>query len=106
MNEEKSRSRTLTDCKLPRYDHRYRDHQDFSVPCAGREIFVGGKDVLCYVCSPHSALAGAFGAPGFAGEVGSTQLTSIALPAVAFENVLVSRVGSALPTGPFVPGGD
>ena len=40
------RSRTLVDCKLPRYDHRYRGRQDFSVPCAGREISVGGGDVL------------------------------------------------------------
>ena len=29
------RSRTLADCKLPRYDHRYRGRQEFSIPCAG-----------------------------------------------------------------------
>ena len=100
------RSHTLADCKLPRHDHRYRDHQDFSVPCAGREISVGGRDVLCYVCSSRSALAGDFGAPGFTGEVGPTQSTLDALSAVAFEDALVSRVGSALPSGTSVPVGE
>ena len=99
------RSRTLTDCKLPWYDHRYRGRQGFSVPCAGREVSVGGRDVLCCVHSPRSALAGGFGTPGFAGEAGSTQLPSNVLSAVAFEGALVSRVGSTLPTGTVVPGG-
>ena len=32
--------------------HRYRGCQDYSVPCAGREISVSGGDVLCYVRPP------------------------------------------------------
>ena len=66
------RSRSLADCKLPRYDHQYWGRQDFSCPCAGREISVGGGEMSCFVCSPRSALGGAFGAPGFAGEAGSS----------------------------------
>ena len=99
-------SHTLADCKLPRYDHRYRGHQHFSVPCAGQEISVGGGDVLCFVHSPRSALAGDLGSPGFIGEAGSAQSTSNALSAVAFEDALVSRVGSYLPPGGLVPGGE
>ena len=38
---------------------------------------------------PRSALAGGFGLPGFAGEASSSQSTSNALPAVAFEDALV-----------------
>ena len=55
---------------------------------------------MCYVRSPRSALAGGFGPPGFAGEASSSQSPSNALSAVAFEEALVSRVGS------FVPGGE
>ena len=68
--------------------------------------FVGGGDVLCCVRSPRSALAGGFGSPGFAGEASSSQSTSNVLSAVAFEDTLVSRVGSSLPSGAFVPGGE
>ena len=100
------RSRPLADCKLPRYDHRYRGRQDFSVSCAGREISVGGGDVLCYVRSPRSVLAVDFGTPGFAGETSSSQSPSNALYAVAFEDTQVSRVGSSLPPSAFVPGGE
>ena len=67
------RSRTLVDCKLHWYDHRYWGRQDFSVPCAGREISFIGRDILCYVRSPCSALAGDFGSPSFAGEVDPAQ---------------------------------
>ena len=91
--------RPLADCKLPRYDHRYWGRQDFSIPCVGREISVGGRHVLYYVRSPRSALAGGFRTPGFAGEVGSSQSTSNALSAEAFEDALVSRVGLSLPPG-------
>ena len=70
------RSCSLADCKLPWYDHRYRDHQDFSCPGEGGEISVGGGEVSYFVRSPHSAMAGAFGAPGVAGEVGSSQSSS------------------------------
>ena len=96
------RSCPLTACKLPRYDHRY---QDFSVPCTGREISVGDGDVLCFVRYPRSALVGDFGPPGFAGEADSSQSSSIALSAVAFEDTLVSRVGSSLAPGTAVPRG-
>ena len=61
---------------------------------------------MCFVCFPRSAFAGAFGGPGFAGEAGSSQSTSNALSAVAFEDTLVSRVGSSLAPGATVPGGE
>ena len=83
------RSNPLADGELPRYDHRYRGHQDFSVSCASREISVGGGEVLCYDCSTRSALAGGFGSPGFAGEAGSSQSTLNALSVVVFEDALV-----------------
>ena len=76
------RSRPLANCKLPRYDHRYRGCQDFSVSCADQEISVLGEDILYYVCSLRSALAGGFGTPGFAGETSSSQLTSNAHSAI------------------------
>ena len=101
------RSRSLTDCKLPRYDHRYQDRHDFPVPCSGQEISVGGGEVLCFVHSPlRSALAGGVGSPGFTGEAGSSQSTSNALSAVAFEHALVSRVGSSLAPGTTVLEGE
>ena len=100
------RSHTLANCELPRYDHRYPGRQDFSVPCAGREISVGGGDILYHVRSPRSALAGGFGSPGFTGETSSSQSTSHALSAVVFEDALVPRVGSSLPSDALVPGGE
>ena len=100
------RPRSLADCRLPRYDRQYQGHQDFSCPGAGREISVGGGEILCFDRSPHSALAGAFGASGFAGEVGSTKSSSNALPAVEFEDALVSRIGSSLAPGASVLGGE
>ena len=96
------RSRTLADSALPRYDHRYWGRQDFSVSCASREISVGGGDVLYRVRSPRSALAGGFGSVGFGGETGSSQSTSNALSAVAFEDTLVPRVGFSLLSGALV----
>ena len=54
----------------------------------------------------RSALVGGFGSPGFAGEISSSQSTLNALSAVAFEDTLVSRVGSSLPFGALVPGGE
>ena len=62
-DKQEVRSRTFADCKLPLYDHRYQGCQDFSVPCAYQEISVGGGDVLYYVGSPRSALAGGFQSP-------------------------------------------
>ena len=70
------------------------------------EKFVGGGDVLYHVCSPRSALAGGFGSPGVAGEASSSQSSSNALSAVAFEDALVRRVGSSLLSGAPVPGGE
>ena len=67
--------------------------------CQWRKRFV-----LCPI--PHSALAGGFGSPGFAGEAGSSQSTSNVLSAVTFEDALSSRVGSSLPSGALVPGGE
>ena len=99
------RSRPLADCKLPRYDHQYRCRQDFSFPCSGREISVCGGGVPYFDGSPCSALAGAFGASGFAGEACSSRASSSALSAVAFEEPLVPRVGSSLAPGSSVPGG-
>ena len=78
----------------------------FFRPLCSREISVGGRDVLCYVRSPSSAFGRWFWTPGFAGEAGSTQPPSNVLSAVAFESALVSRVGSALPPGTSVPGGE
>ena len=97
---------SLADCKLPRYDHQCRGCQDFSCPGTGREISVGGGEISCFVRSPCSALAGALGAPGFAGEVGSLLSSSNALPAVTFEDALVPRVRSSLASGASVPGGE
>ena len=79
--------------------------QNFSCPCVGREIYVGGEEFSCYICTPCLALAGVFGAPGFAGEAYSAQSSSNTRSAVAFEGALVSRVGSSLDTGAIVPGG-
>ena len=51
-------------------------------------------------------MAGGFGTPSFAGELGPSQSTLNALCAVTFEDTLVYRVGSAVPPGTFVPGGE
>ena len=61
---------------------------------------------MCFVLSPRSALAGGLGTPGFAGEAGFAQSPSNALSAVAFEDALISRVGSSLLLGGLVPGGE
>ena len=60
--------------------------------------------VLCPLSC--SDLVGGFATLGFAGEVGSSQSTSNALSTVAFEDALVSRVGSSLAPGTTVPGGE
>ena len=99
------RSRSLADAELPGYDHRYRGRQDLPVSCASREISIGGGDVLCFDRSPRSALAGALGSPGFAGEAGPARSPLNALPAVAFEDVLVPRVRFSFPSGVPVPRG-
>ena len=100
------RSCPLADCKLPWYDHQYRSRQDFSCPGVGGEISVSGGEFPCFDGSPCSAMADAFGTPGVTGEVGSLGLSSNALPAVAFEEILVPRVGSSLAPSASVPGGE
>ena len=55
---EEVRSRALAGCEVPRYDHRYRCRQGFSVSGASREIPIGSGEILCYAISPGSALAG------------------------------------------------
>ena len=75
------------------------------------EIFLLVAETFCTMSVPpppptHSALAGGFGTPGFAREVGSSQSTSNALSAVAFEDALISRVGSSLAPGTTVLGGE
>ena len=72
------------------------------------EKFLSVAETFCTLSAPpaRSALAGGFGSPGFAGEVGSSQSTSNALSAVAFEDALVSRVGSSLAPGTTIPGGE
>ena len=60
------RSCALTDCEVPRYDHRYRGRQGFSVFGASREIPDGSGELLCHGRSPGSALAGDPRSPGFA----------------------------------------
>ena len=50
------RSRTLADCKLPWYNHRYRGRQDFSCPCVGREISVGGGEFFVALSAPPAQL--------------------------------------------------
>ena len=51
-------------------------------------------------------MAGDLGSPGVAGETSSSQLTLNAHSAVAFEDALVSLVGSSLPPETFVLGGE
>ena len=53
---------------------------------------------------PCSALAGAVGAPVFAGEASTSRTSSIALSPVAFEDPLVPRVGSSQSPGTLVSG--
>ena len=69
------------------------------------EFLSVAETLLYYVRSLRSALAVGFGSPGFAGEASSSQSTSNALSVVAFEDSLVSQVGSSLPSGALVPGG-
>ena len=71
------------------------------------EKFLSLAETFCTLSSsPRSALAGGFGSPGFAGKVGSSQSTSNALCAVAFEDTLVSQVRSSLAPGTTVLGGE
>ena len=77
------RSRALADCEVPRYDHRYRGRQGFSVSGASREIPDGSGDLLCHGRSPGSALAGDPRSPGFARAAGYSRSPSDAFSAVA-----------------------
>ena len=99
-------SRTLADCKVPRYDHRYRCQQGFSVSGASREIPDGGGELLCYGRSPSSALVGDPRSPGFARVAGSSRSPSDAHSPVASEGALVPRVRLSLSSGVFATGSE
>ena len=103
---EEVRSRSLAGCEVPRYDHRYRCRQGFSVSGASREIPIGGGEILCYGISPGSALAGDPWSPGFARAPGSSRSSSDALIAVAAEDALVPRVRPSLASGGFAGGSE
>ena len=103
------RSRPLADCKLPRYDHMTIDTGAVRIflSHARVEKFLSVAEMFCTMSSPLAQLlAGGLGTPGFAGEIGSSQSTSNALSAVAFEDALVSQVGSSLAPGTAVLGGE
>ena len=103
---EEVRSRALAGCEVPRYDHRYRFWQGFSVSGASREIPIGSGEILCYGISPGSALAGDPRSPGFARAPGSSRSSSDALIAVAAEDALVPRVRPSLTSGGFAGGSE
>ena len=100
------RSRALAVCEVPRYDHRYRCQQGFSVSSASREIPIGSGEILCHAISPGSALAGDSRSPGFAGTVGSSRSSSDALLAVASEDAVVPRVRPSLASSGFAGGSE
>ena len=101
---EEVRSRALAGCEVPRYDHRYRCRQGFSVSSTSREIPIGSGEILCYGISPGSALAGDPWSPGFARATGPSLSSSDALFAVATEEALVPRVRPSLASGGFAVG--
>ena len=103
---EEVRSRALAGCEVPRYDHRYRCRQGFSVSGASREIPIGSGEILCFAISPGSALAGDPRSPGFAGAVGTSRSSVDALLAVASEDAVVPRVRPSLASGGFAGGSE
>ena len=103
---EEVRSRALAGCEVPRYDHRYRCRQGFSVSGTSREIPIGSGEILYYAISLGSALAGDSWSPGIAGAVGSSRSSSDALLAVASEDAVVSRVRPSLASGGFAGGSE
>ena len=86
---EEVASRALTDCEVPRYDHRYQGRQGFSISGSSREIPAGGGELLCPGLSSGSALAGGAWSPGFTRAAGSSWSPSDALSAVASQGALV-----------------
>ena len=103
---EEVRSRAFAGCEVPRYDHRYRCRQGFSVSGASREIPIGRGEILCYGISPGSALAGDPRSPGFARAAGSSRSSSDAIFTVATEDALVPRVRPSLASGGFAGGSE
>ena len=100
-------SRALADCEVPRYDHRYRGRQGFSVSGASREIPDGSGELLGYGRSPSSALAGDPRSPGFARAAGSSRSPSDVHSPVASEGgALVPRVKPSLSSGVFATGSE
>ena len=96
----------LADCEVPRYDHRYRGRQGFSVSGASREIPDGSGELLCYGRFPSSALAGDPRSPGFTRAAGSSRSPSDAHSPVASEGALVARVRPSLSSGVFATGSE
>ena len=103
---EEVRSHALAGCEVPRYDHRYRCRQGFSVSSTSREIPIGSGEILFHAISPGPALAGDSRSPGFAGAVGSSRSSSDALLAVASEDAVVPRVRPSLASGGFAGGSE
>ena len=103
---EEVRSRALAGCEVPRYDHRYRCRQGFSVSSTSREIPIGSVEILFHAISPGPAVAGDSRSPGVAGAVGSSRSSSDALLAVASEDALVPRVRPSLASGGFAGGSE
>ena len=103
---EEVRSRSLADCEVPRYDHRYRCRQGFSVSGVSPEIPVGSGEILYNGISPGSALVGDPRSPGFARAPGSSRSSSDALLVVASEDALVPRVRPSLASGGFAGGSE
>ena len=104
--QEEVRSCALAGCEVPRYDHRYRSRQGFSVSGTSRKIPIGSGEILCYGISPGSALAGDPRSPGFARAPGPSRSSSDALFAVATEDALVPRVRPSLASGGFAGGSE
>ena len=65
---------------------------------------VGGGDVLYYVRSPRSALAGGFGSPGFAGEASLLRMCSLQWHLKTCWSPKSDP--PSLPSGAFVPGSE
>ena len=103
---EEVRSCALAGCEVPRYDHRYRCRQGFSVSSTSREILIGSGEILYHAISPGPALAGDSRSPGFAGAVGSSRSSSDALLAVASEDAVVPRVRPSVASGGFAGGSE
>ena len=84
-------SRALTLCELSQDDDRHSGGQGFSLESESGEIPSPGRQLCKDELPPHSAVGGAPRTSLVAREAGSPRSTSVALHAVATEDVLVSR---------------